>query len=285
VGIQDLSGATADRFDGSASPVATGTREPGEHDADREVAGESVGHDAARAPGGTDRSDWLAHQRAAPVARGTQDGIPAQKKSIHAIERDTEINRRRREAFVTELRTVPSEHLIYLDESGVSTQMTRLYGRCRGGRRVTDAVPGGDWKIITILGALNHNGMLAAMTIEAATDREIFLTFLDDVLCPKLRPGDVLVMDNLSAHKVEGVRQRVEATGARLLYLPPYSPDLNPIEKAWAKIKALLRNVQARSPEKLHSAIANLLPKIQHNDATAWFRLPFTCIATSNLLY
>ena len=145
-------------------------------------------------------------------------------------------------------------------------------------------MPGGDWKIITILGALNHNGMLAAMTIEAATDREIFLAFLDEVLCPKLQHGDVLVMDNLSAHKVDGVRQRVEATGARLLYLPPYSPDLNPIEKAWAKLKALLRNIQARSPETLHNAIANLLPAIQHKDATAWFRLPFNSIATSNLL-
>ena len=91
--------------------------------------------------------------------------------------------------------------------------------------------------MITILGALNHNGMLAAMTIEAATDREIFLAFLDDLLCPKLQPGDVLVMDNLSAHKVDGVRQRVEATGARLLYLPTYSPDLNPIEKAWASLR------------------------------------------------
>ncbi|MEO6804734.1 MAG: transposase [Edaphobacter sp.] len=101
--------------------------------------------------------------------------------------------------------------MIYLDESGVSTQMTRLYGRCRGGRRVTDAVPGGDWKIITILGAMNLQGMLAAMTIEAATDREVFLAFLDEVLCPKLKPGDVLIMDNLSAHKVDGVRQRIEA--------------------------------------------------------------------------
>ncbi len=162
--------------------------------------------------------------------------------------------------------------------------MTRQYGRCRGGRRVTDAVPGGDWKIVTILGAMNHHGMLAAMTIEAATDREVFLTFLDNVLCPKLRPGDVLIMDNLSAHKVDGVRQRIQAAGARLLYLPPYSPDLNPIEKAWAKLKALLRPVGARSPESLHHAVAQLLPAIQHKDATAWFRIPFDCIPMGNLL-
>jgi transposase len=218
------------------------------------------------------------------VAGGAEVGLPAQKKSIHATERETETNRLKREAFVAELRTIPPEQLIYLDESGVSTQMTRLYGRCRGGQRVADAVPGGDWKIVTILGAMNHMGMLAAMTIEAATDGDIFLAFLDDILCPKLKPGNVLIMDNLSAHKIDGVRQRIEATGARLLYLPPYSPDLNPIEKAWAKLKALLRNAHARTAEALHQAVERFLPAINHNDAKAWFRLPFTCMATSNLL-
>ena len=149
---------------------------------------------------------------------------------------------------------------------------------------MTDAVPGGDWKIVTILGAMNHQGMLAAMTIEAATDREVFLAFLDEVLCPKLSPGDVLVMDNLSAHKVDGVRQRIEAAGARLLYLPPYSPDLNPLEKAWAKLKSLLRNAHARTAEALHHNVGQLLPAITPKDAQAWFRLPFNCIPKGNLL-
>jgi transposase len=102
--------------------------------------------------------------------------------------------------------------------------MTRLYARAWGGRRVHDAVPGGHWKILTILGAMDHTGMLAAMTIKAATDREVFLGYLHEVLCPKLRPGHVVVMDNLSAHRVDGMRQRIEACGASLLYLPPYSP-------------------------------------------------------------
>lgn len=176
------------------------------------------------------------------------------------------------------MRTIPSERLIYLDESGVSTQMTRRYGRARNGRRVPDAVPGGDWKMLTILGAMNHEGMLAAMTIEAATDGDVFLEFLDQVLCPKLKPGDVLIMDNLSAHKVEGVKDRVQATGARLLYLPPYSPDLNPIEKAWAKLKALLRAAKARTPDALHHAIAKHLPAILPQDAIAWFRLPVNAV-------
>ena len=125
------------------------------------------------------------------------------------------------------------DRLIFLDESGVSTQMTRLYARSTGGARIHETTPDGRWKILTILGAISTRGMIATMTVEAATDREIFLAYLDEVLCPKLRPGDVVVMDNLSSHKVQGVRERIQAAGAQLLYLPPYSPDLNPIEKAW----------------------------------------------------
>lgn len=136
------------------------------------------------------------------------------------------------------------------------------------------AVPGGHWKMVTILGAMDCKGMLAAMTIEAATDREVFLAYLDQVLCPKLRPGHVVVMDNLSTHKVSGVRERIEQTGARLLYLPPYSPDLNPIEKLWAKLKQGLRAAGARSEQALHQAVADLLPTITPNDAQAWFRIP-----------
>jgi transposase len=168
---------------------------------------------------------------------------------------------------------------VYFDESGVSTQMTRSHGRAPCGLRVHAAVPGGHWKILTILGALSLTGMLASMTVEAATDGDILLDFLDAFLCPKLRPADVLVMDNLNLHKVDGVRTRVEAVGARLLYLPPYSPDLNPIEKAWAKIKQRLRGENARSPEILHHAISRTIPDITPQDAKAWFRLPFHAAA------
>ena len=141
-----------------------------------------------------------------------------------------------------------------------------------------ECTPDSRWKILTILGAISTRGMIATMTIEAATDREIFLAYLDHVLCPQLRPGDVVVMDNLSSHKVKGVRERIEAAGATLLYLPPYSPDLNPIEKAWAKLKQLLRAAQARSKEALDEAIATLLPQITAEDANAWFRLPFSAL-------
>jgi transposase len=162
--------------------------------------------------------------------------------------------------------------LIFLDESGVTTQMTRGYARASGGRRVHEATPGGHWKILTILSALSLGGLLATMTIEEATDGDIFLTYLQQVLGPKLRPGDVVVMDNLSAHKVAGVEELIQAAGAELLYLPPYSPDLNPIEKAWAKLKQLLRSAKARTAEALDQAIAELLPQITPQNAQAWFR-------------
>ena len=156
--------------------------------------------------------------------------------------------------------------------------MTRLYARCTGGARIHETTPDGRWKILTILGAISTRGMIATMTIEAATDREIFLAYLDEVLCPKLRPGDVVVMDNLSSHKVSGVRERIEAVGAELLYLPPYSPDLNPIEKALAKLKQLLRAAKARTKEALDQAIAQLLPLLTAEDAKAWFRLPLNAL-------
>lgn len=150
--------------------------------------------------------------------------------------------------------------------------MTRLYARCPGGPRIHEATSGSHWKILTILGAMSTRGMIATMTIEEATDTDIFLAYLDHVLCPQLRPGDLVVMDNLSSHKVKGVRERIEAAGAELLYLPPYSPDMNPIEKAWSKLKLLLRSAKARTREVLDQAITDLLPQITPDNAQAWFR-------------
>lgn len=115
--------------------------------------------------------------------------------------------------------------------------------------------------------------MITTMTVAAATDRDISLACLDEVLCPKLRSGDVVIMDNLSAHKVDGVRQRIEAAGAELLYLLPYLPDLNPIEKAWSKFKQLLRSAKARTEQALEQAITEALQQISAENAQAWFRL------------
>ncbi len=126
--------------------------------------------------------------------------------------------------------------------------------------------------MLTILGALSLRGVVAAMTIESATDGDVFLTYLEQLLCPKLQAGDLVIMDNLSAHKVAGVRELIEATGAELLYLPPYSPDFNPIEKAWAKLKQLLRAAKARSTDVLEQAVAEVLKLITADNAAAWFR-------------
>jgi transposase len=150
--------------------------------------------------------------------------------------------------------------------------MTRRFARGLKGARVHESTPEGNWKILTILCAMGLRGMIAPMTVEAATDTEVFLTYLDVVLCPELRAGDVVIMDNLSAHKVQGVRERIEAVGAELLYLPPYSPDLNPIEKAWAKLKRALRSTKARSKDALDQAITRHLPDITPENAQAWFR-------------
>ena len=202
-------------------------------------------------------------------------GSAAEKKSLHAVERETEANRKRREEFIERIRAILPERLIYLDESGVTTSMTRRYGRCAGGRRIHEATPGGHWKILTILSAMSTRGLIATMTIEEPTDADIFLAYVQHVLCPALRSGDVVVMDNLSSHKAEGVRTWIENQGAELIYLPSYSPDLNPIEKAWAKLKQLLRCSKARTREVLDQAITDLLPQITAQDAQAWFRLRF----------
>jgi transposase len=156
--------------------------------------------------------------------------------------------------------------------------MTRLYGRAPAGRRVHEATPQSHWKVVTLIGALRLSGMVAPMTVEAATDGEVFLAYVEYFLCPALGPEDVVVMDNLSAHKVEGVRTLIEKAGAKPLYLPPYSPDLNPIEKAWSKIKQILRAIKARSTETLDQAITEALLLITADNARAWFRLSMSSL-------
>jgi transposase len=162
--------------------------------------------------------------------------------------------------------------LVFIDESGVTTQMSRAYGRALRGQRVREAIPAGHWRTLTVLGALTCDGLLATMTIEAATDGEVFLAYVEQVLRPKLRPGQVVVMDNLAAHKVAGVRETIEAAGARLVYLPPYSPDFNPIEPCWGKIKQCLRALKARTLETLEQAITQALASITPDNALAWFQ-------------
>ena len=158
---------------------------------------------------------------------------------------------------------------MFLDECGVTTDMTRLYGRAPRGQRIHEGTPDGRWHTVTLLGAVTCQGFQAVMTVESATDGDVFLAYLSEVLCPTLRTGQVVVMDNLSAHKVEGVKNLIEATGAKLLYLPPYSPDFNPIELCWSVVKQRLRHLKARSVAALDVALPEALtlisPKIAQN--------------------
>jgi transposase len=150
--------------------------------------------------------------------------------------------------------------------------MTRRYGRAVRGERVQDAVPAGHWRTLTLLAALGLGGVRAAMTVEAPTDGDVFLAYVEQVLAPRLEPGEVVVLDNLPAHKVAGVRALIEARGAQLLYLPPYSPDFNPIEQAWSKIKELLRALKARTLPLLDDAVTAALAAITPDNAVGWFR-------------
>lgn len=224
------------------------------------VAGEA-------SPSGTARG-----KPAFPVGSIETDGPALEKKSLHAQERDKEENQRRREIFQQKLSTISIARLIFLDESGVTTQMTRAWGRAPKGERIAEATPQGHWKVLTTLGAMSVGGIEAVMTVESATDGEIFRAYVELVLCPKLQPGHVVILDNLSAHKVAGIREFIEARGAELLYLPPYSPDLNPIEKAWAKFKQYLRTAKARTAEALDLAVTEALKTITASNAQAWFR-------------
>jgi transposase len=149
--------------------------------------------------------------------------------------------------------------LVFIDETWATTNMARRYGRSPRGERLVASVPHGHWKTSTFLAALRHDGLVAPCVIDGAINGAAFRAYVEQFLAPTLKPGDLVVLDNLSSHKVAGVREAIEACGARLLYLPPYSPDLNPIELAFAKFKQLLRKAAARTIEALWSTIADAL--------------------------
>ena len=149
--------------------------------------------------------------------------------------------------------------LVFIDETWATTNMARRYGRSPRGERLVASVPHGHWKTSTFLAALRHDGLVAPCVIDGAINGAAFRAYVEQFLAPTLKPGDLVVLDNLSSHKVAGVREAIEACGARLLYLPPYSPDLNPIELAFAKFKQLLRKAAARTIEALWNTIADAL--------------------------
>ena len=170
---------------------------------------------------------------------------------------------------------IAPERLVFLDDSGVLTNLARLWGRSPRGTRACGTEPRGHWTRLTVLGALGLGGMVAAMAVEAATTGAVFAAYLERVLLPELRrtkPDAVLVLDNLSAHRTPAVRDLLNRSGFAYRYLPPYSPDFTPIEPAWAKVKAHLRQVAARTAEALHAAIGPALDAITAQDASGFCR-------------
>lgn len=160
---------------------------------------------------------------------------------------------------------------MFLDESGAKTNMTRLRGRAPRGRRLHSAAPCGRWQSTTLISSIRLDGTTACMHLSGAADTAAFVTYIEQVLCPTLRSGDIVVMDNLSVHKSPEVQRLVEAVGAEVRFLPAYSPDLNPIEKMWSKIKNSLRSLEARTPEQLDAAISVAFSKVTAKDAMGWF--------------
>ena len=148
--------------------------------------------------------------------------------------------------------------------------MARRYGRCPVGERLLCKEPWGHWKTVTFTGALRLSGMTAPMILDGAMDGDAFRVYVRDFLAPTLRKGDIVIMDNLPSHKVSGIREAIEAVGAKLHYLPPYSPDLNPIEQAFSKIKAMLRKTAARSISALYKAIARIIRSISPSECAAY---------------
>jgi transposase len=172
-----------------------------------------------------------------------------------------------RDAWFEQFAEVRVNQLVFLDEFGATTTMQRTHGRAAPGERVVTKVPHGHWKMISTIAAMSINGVVASGSFDGATDTELFVTFVREALVPLLKPGQVLVMDNLPAHKSSQIDRLVEATGARVLRLPPYSPDFNPIEMAISKIKTLLRALARRSVDGLFNAIGEALESIRPTDA------------------
>lgn len=177
----------------------------------------------------------------------------------------------KRETWGDITEAIPFEHLVFLDESGVNTNMSRRYARALGGERACDAIPLNKGVSTTILSSVRADGTTVPMTFSGAVNRERFKEYLREYLAPTLREGDVVIMDNLPCHKVEGVKSIIEQAGATVLYLPPYSPDLNPIEMMWSKIKSFLRMLKARTLDALLAAIPLAFASVRVSDILGWF--------------
>ena len=196
------------------------------------------------------------------------------KKQVHASEQKREDVAQARKEWKEKQENhveLPVDKLVFLDESGVNIDMVRRYGRAKNKNRVNDYAPVNTPKKTTLVSSVRLDGTQAYEFFQGSLNGKNFLSYVKNTLIPTLKKGDIVVMDNLSCHKVKGVKEAIEEAGASVLYLPPYSPDFNPIEMMWSKIKALLRNWKTDTPELLHSVIPDAFSSVFVSDISGWF--------------
>jgi transposase len=186
--------------------------------------------------------------------------------------RAAERNNYKRGWFRRRARRLNKRRFIFVDESGVNTAMTRRYGRAPRGERAHDSAPRNYGAHTSVIGAMGLRGLVAALTVEGAVDTDCFNAYAERVLGPRLRRGDVVVLDNLGAHRASRIEEMAEARGARVLWLPPYSPDYSPIEQCWSKIKAYLRGAKARTREHLEESLTAAIGLVTKSDIRGWFK-------------
>jgi transposase len=194
-----------------------------------------------------------------------------EKKTAHAVEQDRPDILKRRWAWFEGQPDLDPDRLVFIDETWASTKMARTHGRAPRGERLRSPVPHGHWKITTFVAGLRNSGIVAPMVLDGPINGATFQAYIEQVLVPELKCGDIVVMDNLGSHKGAAVRAAIEAAGASLLYLPPYSPEFNPIENAFAKLKAMLRKAAARTVEGLWNAIGRIVDTFTPAECANYF--------------
>jgi len=208
-----------------------------------------------------------------PAIEDTAASEPdGKKKTLHAAEQERPDVAAQRTAWREQQPSLDPKKLIFIDETWVKTNMVRLRGRARRGQRLIGRTPHGHWKTSTFVAALRVDGLVAPGVFDGAINGELFLAWVEQVLTPVLRSGDIVVMDNLSSHKVAGVRAAIEAAGAQLRFLPAYSPDLNPIEMLFAKLKAVLRSLATRTVDALWTALGTVSGTVLPDECANFIR-------------
>jgi transposase len=195
----------------------------------------------------------------------------ASKKSVHAAEQQRPDVARKRGAWRKHQPRIGIEHLVFIDETWTKTNMAPLRGWSRKGERLLTHVPHGHWKTMTFIAALRHDRIDAPCVFDGPINGESFLNYVEQILVPALAPGDIVIMDNLGSHKSDAVRSAIRKAGARLFFLPPYSPDLNPIEQAFSKLKQALRKAKERTVEAIWKRIGTLIPTFTKQECKNYF--------------